>query len=200
MIRATAKIVEKRSDVYAELMKDVEKLNGSFVKVGFPTGKGGISVSPGSPSTTGSGHKPWENMSEVARIAVWLEFGVPKKNAHEGTKRAFMEFWQIPPRPFFREAIDKNRDALKDFMGRISADVMVGKLTPHQALESVGIWMQDKVKRSITTGDWKPNAPSTVERKGSSKPLIDSGQMRNSVTFTTHGLGEARETEGTFTL
>jgi len=34
---------------------------------------------------------------------------------------------------------------------------------------------------------WEPNKPATKERKGSSKPLIDSGQLRNSVQVVEKG-------------
>ncbi len=30
---------------------------------------------------------------------------------------------------------------------------------------------------------WAPNAPSTIKRKGSDRPLIDTGAMRKSITF-----------------
>ena len=40
-------------------------------------------------------------------------------------------------------------------------------------------YMQD----NLTNGNWKPNAPLTIELKGSSHPLIDTGQMRQSITY-----------------
>ena len=106
----------------------------------------------------------------------------------------------IPARPFFRAAIDTNRDKVRDFQDRLSMDVMVGAMKPKQALESLGLFMEDKIKKSITTGKWAPNAPRTIAEKGSSRPLIDSGQMRNSVTFTTHKKGEPCEAEGSVVM
>lgn len=31
-------------------------------------------------------------------------------------------------------------------------------------------------------GSWKPNKPSTIKRKGSSRPLIETGQLRRAIT------------------
>jgi phage gpG-like protein len=36
--------------------------------------------------------------------------------------------------------------------------------------------------RSSGFGTWRENAPSTIQRKGSSAPLIDTGQLRRSIT------------------
>jgi len=43
--------------------------------------------------------------------------------------------------------------------------------------------LRDQMKRTITQG-WpgiEPLSPKTIARKGSSKPLIDTGDMRNSI-------------------
>lgn len=168
MLRPKILIIEK-SNFYNKLKDDLSKLNNNYVKVGFPDGK-----NPGSPGAPGKVRKkkpkkPWDNMSEVARIAAWNEFGVPAKN--------------IPSRPYFRNAIDGSREELKEFKKNVYAQVLQGKIIPHQALELIGLWMQNKIRESILKGSWTPNAERTIREKGSSKPLIDSGQMINSVTF-----------------
>jgi len=45
------------------------------------------------------------------------------------------------------------------------------------------IKLRDEMKRTITRGvpEWEPLSPKTIARKGSSKPLIDTGDMRNSI-------------------
>ena len=144
-------------------------MTGGYVKVGFPEGK-----DPGSPGDPGKPRKkkpkkPWDKMSEVARVAVWNEFGVPARD--------------IPSRPFFRNAIDGNREALKEFKKNIHDQVLQRKITPHQALELIGLWMQNKIRESILKGSWTPNSERTKKAKESSKPLVDTGQMINSLTF-----------------
>lgn len=57
-----------------------------------------------------------------------------------------------------------------------------------EALEFVAMFYQDQVKKAFDDGGppgfpFLPNAPQTIERKGSSAPLIDNADMRNSVTY-----------------
>lgn len=50
-------------------------------------------------------------------------------------------------------------------------------------LKEIGIFQKDLIQEKITDGDFAPNAESTIRQKGSSKPLIDSGRMRQSVNY-----------------
>jgi hypothetical protein len=119
--------------------------------------------------TKGTAGKAYENMSEVARVAVWNEFGVPEKN--------------IPSRPFFRTAYDGNRRAIGDFVVAVSKRVLFDKLGVAQGLELIGLKMQALIRSSIRATTSPPNRPRTIKAKHSSHPLIDTGQMINSVTF-----------------
>ena len=38
------------------------------------------------------------------------------------------------------------------------------------------------MKNTFTTGSFTPNKPATIKRKGSSRPLIDTGHLRQSIT------------------
>jgi|Deesub1362B_J571_1020462.scaffolds.fasta_scaffold00499_29 phage gpG-like protein len=51
-------------------------------------------------------------------------------------------------------------------------------------LRKAGAFLEGAVKEKITQGDpsWPPLRPETVKRKGSSKPLIDTGKLRTSIT------------------
>lgn len=52
-----------------------------------------------------------------------------------------------------------------------------------QALERVGQAMRRSIVNAIDFGDWEGNKPATIKRKGSSKPLVDTGLMRRSVAY-----------------
>jgi hypothetical protein len=219
MIAPTFKIESRGGGVYDRLRADMKELHGSFVKVGFPEG-----APVGAAKKKTPGDKAYSDMSEVARIAVWNEFGATIK--HPGgtsyrnmaiggriitrfIKKSTANFFDrktgahtivIPERPFFRTAIDTNRAPLKDLIEKVKDDMLLGKITPKQALERIGIFMQGKIRRSLISGNWKPNAKSTIKRKGSSRPLVDTSQLVNSTTFTTHGAGEPCEREGSKVL
>lgn len=112
----------------------------------------------------------------VAQYATWNEFGTRT----------------IPARPFMRTYFDATIARLEKFSTNGVTQVLLGRATFLQFLNAVGVFMVDGVKKSISTGGWLPNAPMTVALKGSSKPLIDSGVMLNSVTFAIHDYGHSR--------
>ena len=51
-------------------------------------------------------------------------------------------------------------------------------------LRKAGAFMEGEIKKTITSGrpGWKSLNPATIRRKKSSKPLMDTGAMRNAVT------------------
>ena len=50
-------------------------------------------------------------------------------------------------------------------------------------LELMGVYMTNLIKERMAQGIKPSNSKITIERKGSSTPLIDSGQLRNSITY-----------------
>ena len=52
-----------------------------------------------------------------------------------------------------------------------------------QAASRVGNYGASQVKRGIVNGNFTPNSPLTIARKGSSKPLIDKGDLVGSITY-----------------
>lgn len=59
-----------------------------------------------------------------------------------------------------------------------------GGLDSRRIMTRVGLEAEGAIKDYITDLDTPPNRPSTIHRKGSSNPLIDTGNMRESVTST----------------
>lgn len=53
----------------------------------------------------------------------------------------------------------------------------------YKELERVGLWAQGSIQQRISDGIPPPNAESTIRRKGSSTPLIDTGQLRTSIKY-----------------
>lgn len=169
MIKIKGSITDKRT-AYDQLRADMANLDKAYVKVGWP-----YRTRVGQPSKIGSGHRTLRDQSQVAMIAASNEFGVKEAGGK----------WKTPPRPAFRNALDGSRVKLGRVTRKIYDDVLLGRLTPKEGLERIGIWMEGRVKRSITNLHTPANAQRTIEAKGSSNPLIDTGQMRNSVTFKT---------------
>lgn len=82
----------------------------------------------------------------------------------------------IPARPFM-DALSKNQDQLYQFSGQALQSLG----TAREVAEAVGSKAKSMIQDAIRDGDWAPNAPSTIKKKGSDKPLIDTGTMRQGV-------------------
>jgi hypothetical protein len=87
----------------------------------------------------------------------------------------------IPARPFMRfAAMNFSRDRVK-IQKSIAGKLASGKMNSDQALGAIGLVMESYIAKSIKNGPWKPNSASTIAKKGSSKPLIDSAHMLKTV-------------------
>ena len=87
----------------------------------------------------------------------------------------------IPARPFISATVDKNRGKIESTQKRLLKIVLAGKLTPKKALDTLGVGIVGMVRQAINQGFPPPNADATVEKKGSSQPLVDSAQMKGAV-------------------
>lgn len=85
----------------------------------------------------------------------------------------------IPARPFLYEGAKKNEDKAI----RVALLEMSNTLNEENALKKASKVLADGIKEYITELSTPPNAPSTIARKGSSNPLIDTGRMRNSIDY-----------------
>lgn len=96
---------------------------------------------------------------------------------HFGTSRG------IPERPFLSAAMRDNRNKYRDGMKTSAKKLLLGQTSLHTVLSKLGIMAQGDVQESITSWSTPPNAPSTIAQKGSSSPLIDTGELRASITY-----------------
>lgn len=87
----------------------------------------------------------------------------------------------IPQRSFVRAWFDESQPFIAQTLVSQMALVVAGKLTPEVAGERIALAFEGSMKQRISRGIPPPNAPSTIARKGSSKPLIDTGQLRNAI-------------------
>lgn len=107
---------------------------------------------------------------DIAEIAIYNEFG---------TNRG------IPSRPFMQTTFDNNSDYMTKLVENLAGKIVDGKDNSDHVLRVLGEVYQSKIQMTIRQAkDWAvPNAPITIERKGSSSPLIDTGRMVGSVRY-----------------
>lgn len=139
----------------AEMQKRVKGHKGrGHVKVGVQEGSGDHKGEGG------------EGLS-VADVASFHEFGTDS----------------VPQRSFIRAPIEANRGTIKDFQALLLREVILGKKTINQALGLIGEHAQADMIAAINSGIEPGLEQSTIDRKGSSTPLIDSGQLKQSIRY-----------------
>jgi hypothetical protein len=94
--------------------------------------------------------------------------------------------FRVPPRPVLEPAIEykENQEQIIELMkDTVNVALDGGNVQPE--LEKVGMQGQNIARDWFTNpaNEWQENANSTIKRKGSDKPLIDTGEMRKSITY-----------------
>lgn len=87
-----------------------------------------------------------------------------------------------PSRPFLRDSVNNHAAEFNQFQSSLIREIMNGG-TARQALEKLGVYAKGIVQEQITDGSYAANSKFTINRKGSAKPLIDTGLMRESVNY-----------------
>lgn len=109
--------------------------------------------------------------------AIWNEFGT-KGGASGGG-------WggPIPERPFMRNTVRNNKNKYLRAMKTEAPRILRGEVGTRQVLSKLGVLGQNDIQDEITSLRSPPNSPVTIALKGSDNPLIDTGEMRQSVTW-----------------
>jgi hypothetical protein len=155
------------------ILAEMKKLGTMCAKVGFPdTGDESDGV-------------------RIAQYAYWNENGVTSTN--NVLKKG--KVWELPPRPFMSQAVDNNEDQIKITGEKLVGQVSQGKIDAKTAMRLNAENMVNLIKGSIKNGKFKPNSDITINGimgkdgkpfirgKKSTKPLVDSGLMRDSVMY-----------------
>lgn len=95
----------------------------------------------------------------------------------------------VPERSFIRSTVDEQLGTLRRIRDQALRKVVLDDLAPRKALALIGAYLQGKIQEKIASNIPPPNAPSTVSEKGSSGTLIDTGQLRQSITYQVHPNG-----------
>ncbi|WP_109078473.1 hypothetical protein [Aggregatibacter kilianii] len=127
-----------------------------------------------------------EQMKSLKEKAVYVGFPAEFDEKVKGSKNfnlaslaAVLEFGNehIPSRPFLRQTLEENQGKYTAlFIQWFDQGVPAA-----QIYERLAVMAQGDVQMNIVKGEWVANAKSTIRRKKSSKPLIDTGKMRQAV-------------------
>lgn len=134
---------------------------------GVATLRAAVSGLDGKEGKTGwfeSAHYP--DGTAVAYVATIHEFGTDR----------------IPARPFMRPAVADHGQEWMQTLANGARAALRGNMTPAAVMEVTALQAAGDVAAKIAAVTSPPLSPVTVARKGSSKPLVDTGQMIQSVT------------------
>jgi len=120
----------------------------------------------------------YKEMNASVRVGVLENATYP-----DGTPVAMVAFWNeygtrtSPVRAFFRTTVSENK---KNWVLSVQ-NLMKIHNDPKQVMGLIGVHMQEQIVQSINTWSDPPNAPYTIAKKGSSKPLIETGVLMGSI-------------------
>ena len=133
-----------------------------------------------------------QQSSEILMIASVHEFGTdirvtPKMRAYLHSigihLRADTDEIKIPERSYLRATIDQKKDEIDKTTVKLLDGVFNLRISARVMLETIGGMVVSLMQEFLTDLSEPANHPVTVERKGSSNPLIDTGQLRSAITF-----------------
>jgi hypothetical protein len=186
---------------YTEAINKINSLNNCFVKVGYPSGEAETSKIHG------------KTKFSMVQLATVHEFGAkikhPGGTLFSKNKKGQVRFTKqggkvkvagevdknrtvmgitgehainIPERSFIRKSFDKDRNDIQKFVGHVYGIIVDNKYTIHQGLSAIGQFAVNSIKKYFPSIS-PPLSKKTIVKKKSSKPLINTGIMRNSMTF-----------------
>lgn len=137
------------------------------------------------------------------RDAPTVLIGVPKSagnyedGVHTATVAAVNEFGsadgRIPERSFLRSGIEDSKPQIIKLYEKMMPDAIDKDLDIRTIQAMIGELVVGNVVQKISEGIGPANAPSTVKAKGSSTPLVNTGHLRQSITYVIAPTGEQIE-------
>lgn len=149
----TLPVIHKNPKFWQEYAKRLKKMKGTRLYVGYPA------------DDTGVANPHYENGASIIDVAIANNYGLG-----------------VPQRPFFEEAREPIQVMFNGALKSRMPDLNSGKVDYQKLLGVIGVKAEHEVRRSIRDGNWTPNSPETIARKGSDRPLIDTGAMVQNVT------------------
>lgn len=154
MFKPTIKTI-KKMDKLPQILASLEKAQDKDILIGIPQQKA---------SREGDG-------PTNAELAYLHEHGDPAHN--------------IPPRAFLQPSMEANKMTIADKMGGVINSALSGDTAGvENKMEALSLYGANKAKAWFVDpqNNWPANAPSTIKRKGSDKPLIDTQGMRKAIS------------------
>lgn len=162
--------IEKTVDT--KKIQELLAKNAVTILVGFPSGREHVPTlhknDKGQYEDIDGGDPQDNNPIETADLARQLHYGTAV----------------IPARPFLQEGIESKKKEIREAMEQEIKKQVEGRGTPNWG--KIGTMAVGAVEEFVRSDHYKttvPNSPQTIKFKGSDTPLIDGGDLLNSLTF-----------------
>ena len=87
---------------------------------------------------------------------------------------------------------DENKEKIEAFL-KLQAKRVMNGVPAADVLKETGAFQVSLIQEKIKNGSYEENKEATIKRKGSDKPLIDTGRMRQSVHYVIEKKGNRKE-------
>ena len=133
-----------------------------------------------------------ERFREIGKPKVYIGVPASKNGMHEGginmaTLLAIHVLGApsrgIPQRDPLTPPLIANAQRYSDLLALGLKNALSDGTDPKLVYEKIGIVATNDVYDYFVTGNFKPLNQKTIDRKGSSKPLIDTEELRGSITY-----------------
>ncbi len=115
---------------------------------------------------------------EQATIATTLEYGTAfSAPSNKGATEVI-----IPPRPFMQRTIDEHQAEWVEKTAKLAKKF---HFNMQKVFEAMGEVVTNDLRKVMQSGDFTPNAPATLKQKQGTIPLIDTGDLRDSIAYDT---------------
>lgn len=152
---------------FPKIQKELKLLDGSSVEVG---------VFKGEHAWLAGIHEYGCDIQVTPKMRAWLHYqGVHLKK--ETTHIV------IPERSFLRAGYDACISDVSKRASKLMLDVASGDMTTRGCQQAVGIHLSSEIRDYAVGLSSPPNSSFTTDRKGSSNPLVDTGDMIGGISW-----------------
>lgn len=129
---------------------------------------------------------------QIGMIAAVQEFGAnvpvtPKMRGYLASQGLFLKATttqiRIPERSYIRAGWDQNEPDIVQKYADLLGKAVANGVSPDALLDALGLESQGALQRFARDLSSPANHPFTVEQKGSSNPLVDTGNLIASIEY-----------------
>lgn len=172
MIKNTGKFNDSKLQAIIDKLEQIKRLS---VVVGVPMAKNAVRGETNN-ATIAAVHEFGAVVTVTPKMRSFLHYaGIHLKKETEQIN--------IPERSFLRSTMAENKDVAVSSLAQGINDALFGNSDVKTPFETLGRNMAGMVQRKIQSGLSPPLSTATIARKGSSKPLIDTGNLLQSITW-----------------